>query len=262
MKHLKLAFVFSFLLIYNFGYSWGTTGHRVVAEIAQNHLTGKAQRHLKKIIGNEPMAYWANWPDFIKSDTTGVWKSASAWHYINIDKQNTYDGFVMAIKGQQAPNLFTQIPILEAQIKDPNTPLKDKQIALYFLIHLVGDLAQPMHTGRFEDLGGNKIKIKFFGQDTNLHALWDSKLIDFTQYSYTEFANVLDVKSRDEVKEIQAGTLADWLYDSHQQANRIYANTEAGKSYAYDYDYKFEALLERQLLYGGLRLAKVLNDIL
>lgn len=262
MKHLKIAFVFSFLLIYNFGYSWGTTGHRVVAEIAQNHLTGKSKRHLKKIFGDEPMAYWSNWPDFIKSDTTGIWKSTSAWHYINIDKQDNFKDFESAINSQKAPNLYTQIQILSAQIKDKKTSAKDKKIAIFFLIHLVGDLAQPMHTGRYGDLGGNKIKLKFFGQDTNLHSLWDSKLIDFTQYSYTEFARVLDVKSSDEVKQIQSGTLADWLFDSHQQANRIYDNTTEGKNYSYDYDYKFEALLERQLLYGGLRLAKVLNDIL
>ncbi|WP_417429929.1 S1/P1 nuclease [Halpernia sp.] len=262
MKHLKLILVFAFLLIFNFGYSWGTTGHRVVAQIAQNHLTGKAKRHLKKIFGNEPMAYWANWPDFIKSDTTGVWKPTSSWHYINIEKQNNFKDFDIAIKSQKAPNLYTQIQILSDQIKDKKTPIKDKKIALIFLIHLMGDLAQPMHTGRYDDLGGNKIKLKFFGQDTNLHSLWDSKLVDFTQYSYTEFANVLDVKSDDEVKQIQSGSLEDWLYDSHQQANRIYANSVAGKNYSYDYDYKFESLLERQLLYGGLRLAKVLNDIL
>ncbi|SFH84370.1 S1/P1 nuclease [Halpernia frigidisoli] len=261
MKNLKLALIFTFLLVYNFGYSWGTTGHRVVAEIAQHHLSNKAKRNIKKIFGDEPMAYWANWPDFVKSDTTGVWKASSAWHYINIDKQDNEKDFDMAIKGQPAPNLYTQIQILSAQLKDDKTSVKDKQIALVFLIHLVGDLSQPMHTGRFGDLGGNKIKLKFFGQDTNLHSLWDSKLIDFTQYSYTEFANVLDVKTPEEVKQIQSGTLEDWLYDSHQKATYIYANTVPDKSYSYDYNYKFEDLLERQLLYGGLRLAKVLNDI-
>ena len=131
-----------------------------------------------------------------------------------------------------------------------------------FLIHLLGDAAQPLHVGRAEDLGGNKIKLKFFGDNTNLHSLWDSKLVDFQKYSYTEFATILDVKSKQEVAQIQMGTLEDWLWDSHQSANKIYANSVAEASYAYDYNYKFEALLERQLLYGGLRLAKVLNEIL
>ncbi|MBF8456287.1 S1/P1 nuclease [Kaistella sp. G5-32] len=259
---LKNSILVLAILSFNFAYSWGTTGHRVIAEIAQNHLSGKAKRHLKKIIGDEKLAYWANWPDFIKADTTGVWKQTEQWHYINADPQPNIQSFTQSLDAQKAPNIYTQIKILSDQIKDKNTSVKDKEIALRFLIHLMGDAAQPLHIGRAEDLGGNKIKLKFFGDNTNLHSLWDTKLVDSQKYSYTEFANVLDVKSKEEVKQIQEGTLADWLYDSQKQANRIYSNSVADSSYSYDYNYKFESLLERQLLYGGLRLAKVLNEIL
>ena len=251
-----------FLLSFNFAYSWGTTGHRVIAEIAQNHLSGKAKRHLKKIIGHEKLAYWANWQDFIKADTTGVWKQSEQWHYINSEPKTNIQTFTESINSQQAPNIYTQIKILSSQIKDKNTSLKDKEIALRFLIHLMGDAAQPLHVGRVEDLGGNKIKLKFFGENTNLHSLWDSKLIDFQKYSYSEYTVLLDVKSKEEVKKIQAGTLEEWLFDSHQSANKIYANSLMDGSYAYDYNYKYADLMERQLLYGGLRLAKILNDIL
>ena len=250
------------LMSFNFAYCWGTTGHRVIAEIAQNHLTGKAKRHLKEIFGNESLAYWANWPDFIKADTTGVWKGTDQWHYINVEPQANINSFKTSLNDQKAPNIYTQIKILSDQIKDKKTPIKDKAIALRFLIHLMGDASQPLHLGRAEDLGGNKIKVKFFGDNTNLHSLWDSKLVDFQKYSYTEFATILDVKSKEEVKNIQSESLEDWLYDSHQQANIIYANSVADASYSYDYNYKFEPLLERQLLYGGLRLAALLNKIL
>ena len=130
------------------------------------------------------------------------------------------------------------------------------------MIHLAGDAAQPMHVGRFEDLGGNRIKLNYFGASTNLHSLWDSKMVDFGKYSYTEYARVLDVKSKEEVKTIQLGTLEDWLYDSQKAANRIYANSKPDSNYSYDYNYKFQPLVERQLLYGGLRLAKILNEVL
>lgn len=250
------------LLSFNFAYCWGTTGHRVIAEIAEKHLTGAAKRHLKQIIGTEKLAYWANWPDFIKADTTGVWKHTDQWHYVNVDPQTNFKSFSDSLQLQKAPNIYTQIKILSEQIKDKKMPVKDREIALRFLIHLMGDAAQPLHLGRLEDLGGNKIKVKFFGDNTNLHSLWDSKLVDFQKYSYTEYATVLDVKSKDEVKQIQSGTLEEWLYDSHQEANKIYSNSLADSSYAYDYNYKFTPFLERQLLYGGLRLAKVLNDIL
>ena len=259
---LKSSIVVLGLLSFNFAYCWGTIGHRVIAEIAENHLNNKAKRNLKKIIGNEKLAYWANWPDFIKSDTTGVWKHSDQWHYVNVDPQANLNTFIESLKAQKAPNIYTQINILSDQIKDKKTPEKDREIALRFLIHLMGDAAQPLHVGRAEDLGGNKIKLKFFGDNTNLHSLWDSKLVDFQKYSYTEYANILDVKSKEEIAKIQAGTLEDWLYDSHLSTNRIYANSVAETNYSYDYNYKFTALLEKQLLNGGLRLAKVLNEIL
>ncbi|MBW8362177.1 MAG: S1/P1 nuclease [Kaistella sp.] len=251
-----------FLLSFNFAYSWGTTGHRVVAEIAQNHLTAKAKRNLKKLIGDQKLAYWANWPDHIKSDTTGVWKVTDKWHYVNINPQPNFKMFSDSLQAQKSPNLYTQIKALGEQIKNKNATKQDREVALRFLIHLMGDAAQPMHVGKANDLGGNRIKLKFFGDNTNLHSLWDSKLVDFQNYSFTEYSGVLDVKSKDEVKNIQAGTLEEWLYDSQKMANRIYSNSKSEASYSYDYNYKFQPLLERQLLYGGLRLAKMLNEIL
>ena len=91
----------------NLMYSYGVTGHRVVADIAENHLTGKAKRHLKKIIGDQKLAYWANWPDFIKSDTTGVWKHTDQWHYVNINPQDNFKSFSDSLKAQTGPNLYT-----------------------------------------------------------------------------------------------------------------------------------------------------------
>ncbi|AQX13577.1 S1/P1 Nuclease [Elizabethkingia meningoseptica] len=242
-------------------FAWGLTGHRIIAEIAENHLNGKAKRHLKQLFGKERMAYWANWPDFIKSDTTGVWKSSSVWHYVNIDPQPDFKAFKDALTAQAGPTMYTQIKTLSEQIKSDKTSEKDKKIALIFLIHIMGDLAQPMHTGRAGDLGGNKIDVTYFGKKTNLHSVWDSDLIDSQKYSYTEFAKLLDIKSKDEVKKIQGGTLEDWIYETHKLANNIYANTPAGSNLSYGYGYKYDALLEQQLLNGGLRLAKVLNDL-
>lgn len=261
-KFLSKATLLLGLTVSGLAYSYGVTGHRVVAEIAENHLSRKAKRNLKKIIGEQKLAYWANWPDFIKSDTTGTWKHTDSWHYVNIDPQTSQNAFTQKLNELEGPNLYKEIKALSAKIKDKNTSPQEREIALRFLIHMVGDSSQPMHVGRAEDLGGNTIKLKFFGENTNLHSMWDSKLIDFQKYSYVEFARVLDVKSKDEVRQIQKGTLEEWFYDSHQKANDIYANTVAGTAYAYDYNYKYTSLLEQQLLYGGLRLAKILNEIL
>lgn len=252
----------SALIVSGFMYSYGVTGHRVVAEIAERNLTNKARKNLKKIIGSQKLAYWANWPDFIKADTTGTWKHTDVWHYVNVNPQPDLKMFSDSLHAQKGPNLFTEIKALSAKIKDKSTNAQERGIALRFLIHMVGDSSQPLHVGRAADLGGNTVKIKFFGDNTNLHSLWDSKLIDFQKYSYEEFATVLNVKSKQEVAQIQSGTLEDWFYDSQKMADIIYANTVAGTAYSYDYNYKFANLMERQLLYGGLRLAKILNEIL
>ena len=256
-KILILAFISSSL----YSYAWGLTGHRVIADIAENHLSRKAKREIKKIMGKERLAYWANWPDFIKSDTTGVWKQASSWHYVNIDPQTDFKNFDQNLKLQAGPSLYTQVNTLSSQIKDKNTSEKDRKIALIFLIHIMGDLAQPLHVGRAEDLGGNKINVTYFGDKTNLHSVWDGKLVDSQKYSYTEYSKLLDIKSKEEVAQIQSGTLEDWLYDSHKIANKIYAQTPNDSKLSYDYQYKFNDTLERQLLYGGLRLAKLLNEL-
>ena len=73
--------------------AWGLTGHRVVAEVADQNISNKTKREISKIIGKQRLAYWANWPDFIKADTTGVWKETDKWHYVNVDPQNSLKAF-------------------------------------------------------------------------------------------------------------------------------------------------------------------------
>ncbi len=240
--------------------AWGVTGHRVVAEIAENHLTNRAKRKLKKLIGKQKLAYWANWPDNVRNSPE--WKNTSTWHYVNIPPQETKEQFIEQLKNNNKPNIYTAIQNVKGIIVDKNTPDADREIYLRFLVHFLGDMMQPMHTGREEDLGGNLIKIQFFKKDTNLHSLWDSGLIDNTKYSYTEYARVLDVKSKEEINQIQSGSLEDWLYESHQAANQLYASVKPGENYSYDYQQQYNALLERQLLHAGLRLAKILNEVL
>ena len=240
--------------------AWGVTGHRVVAEIAENHLTNRAKRKLKKLIGKQKLAYWANWPDNVRNSPE--WKNTSTWHYVNIPPQESKEQFIEQLKNNNKPNIYTAIQNVKGIIVDKNTPDADREIYLRFLVHFLGDMMQPMHTGREEDLGGNLIKIQFFKKDTNLHSLWDSGLIDNTKYSYTEYARVLDVKSKEEIKQIQSGSLEDWLYESHQAANQLYASVKPGENYSYDYQEQYKDLLERQLLYAGLRLAKILNEVL
>src|SRR5690606_34491547 len=259
-KFITLLFVGLFMLNSTEAFAWGTTGHRVVAKIAENHLTCKTKRQIKKIIGKQPLAYWANWPDFIKSDPN--WKMADSWHYLNFPQGLNPSDFEENLKNSSDENLYKRALIIIDELKNnENLSLEKKQENLYFLIHLIGDAHQPLHMGREEDLGGNKIEVEWFRNKTNIHSLWDSKLVDFQQYSYTEYAQVLDFHNKKFNKTLTAGNLNDWLYDSYQKAEDIYAHTKAGDKLWFPYNYQYVSTLEEQLLKGGLRLAKVLNEI-
>ncbi len=255
---LLLAFIFSPI----FAFSWGTTGHRVIGEIAQRHLTKKAQKELRDLIGMESLSLWANWADFIKSDTTHTWDHASKWHYVNIPGDLTREDFMKSLQNLNAENLYSQIKDLTAQLKDKSLPIEKRQIALRFLIHFVGDLHQPLHVGREADQGGNKIAVSWFDKSTNLHSVWDNSLVEFQQFSYTEYASNLDIASNNDIKKWQESTLEDWFYDSYTLANKVYASIPEDGKLGYKYNYIFKADLDQQLLKGGIRLAQLLNEAL
>lgn len=261
MKIVLRIFALAVMLISAHAFCWGTTGHRTIAEIAERHLTKKAKKQLKQIIGNQKLAFYANWPDFIKSDTTGVYKETDVWHYVNVKSGLSAAEFESAIKGLSTPSLYSQIKKQKEIIKNQKNPLAQREVALKFLIHLVGDLHQPLHVGRAEDQGGNLIKLSFFKETTNLHTLWDTKLVDFQKYSYSEYAEVLNRRPAEAYRKAQQGSLENWFYESYAMASRIYAQTPANANYSYDYNYKFADVVDNQLYLGGVRLAKILNEI-
>ena len=257
---LKGVFLMTALLLFQLLYGWGVTGHRTVAEIAESHLTGKAKKELKKLIGKETLAWWSNWPDFIKSDSN--WNHASPWHYVDLPGHMEKDRFIRELRELPGKNLFTQMQAMMAELKDKSLPLEKRRIALAFLVHLVGDLHQPLHVGRDEDDGGNKIVVYWFDKKTNLHSVWDTHLIDFQQYSYTEYARLLNIAGQAQVKSWQSGNLEDWFYESHQLSDIIYDGAAPESKLGYRYNFQFKKMLDEQLLKGGIRLAALLNKSL
>lgn len=241
--------------------AWGTTGHRIIAEIAEKNLNRKATKNINKLLDKQHMAYWANWPDEIKSDTTGRWDHTHIWHFVNAPAYISKSQYIDTIKNIQHDNIYSALNKLIEILKDKKNTKTERKEALIFIIHLMGDMHQPMHAGRAEDRGGNSIKVQWFGQNTNLHSLWDSKLIDSEKYSYTEYATVLNVLSNKEKRNKQAGCIESWLYESHTIANYIYSSTQPEQSLSYNYDYKMRSIINDQLQKAGLRLAKLLNEM-
>ena len=127
------------------------------------------------------------------------------------------------------------------------------------MVHLVGDIHQPLHVGKGEDRGGNDIKVKWFGKDTNLHRVWDTEMINTYMMSYTEFTAHLN-ENFDSSK-IEMKSEDQWVDETQKLVIDVYANVKNGDSLGYDYVYENFEIVKSQLFIAGVRLAQTLNDI-
>jgi len=80
-----------------------------------------------------------------------------------------------------------------------------------------------MHIGLQEDKGGNDFKVQWFYEDSNLHRVWDTDMIESFNMSYNELAENADVLTKKQVKAIQKGSLIDWVNETHQLTKKVYA---------------------------------------
>ncbi len=256
---LKIAGIFLFVSLFTFANNdeiiWGQTGHRVVGEIAYKHLTKKAKRNLEKLLGSEGLALISTYADQIKSDRK--YDAFKPWHYVNFKDGDTYETSEKNPKG----DLITGIKKCQEVISDPNASKEDKIFYIKLLVHLVGDLHQPLHIGRGADRGGNSIKVKWFRGTTNLHSVWDTKMIESYNMTYTELTSNLNKFSKNQKKAIQQGSVLDWVNETRVITMKVYDSAKVDENLSYRYMYDHFATVKTQLQKGGLRLAKVLNEL-
>jgi len=234
---------------------WGATGHRVVGKIADNHLNGKTKREVKRLLNRKSLAFVSTFADEIKSDRR--YNEFYTWHYINMPLDENYENSKKNSKG----DLVTGIAYCKKVILDKNASDDDKAFYLKLLIHLIGDLHQPMHVGLQEDKGGNDFKVQWFYEDSNLHRVWDSEMIESFDMSYNELAENADILSKKQVKAIQEGSVMDWVNETHQLTKKVYASAKPDENLKYRYSYDHFKTVRSQLQIAGIRLAKVLNDL-
>lgn len=258
MKRISFLILFSCITMQLF--AWSQIGHRVIGEIANQYITGKTRRSIKEILGNESIAMTSNWADFIKSDP--AMKQYDAWHYINFKSGLTFAAFNAYLQTDTAVDAYTKINFLIAELKNKDLPIEQKRMYLRLLIHIVGDIHQPLHVGRPEDLGGNRIKVMWFNESTNLHSVWDGTLIDFQKLSYTEYANSINFVTKEQKKQWQSQNLIETMFESYSLAEKIYAGiTQPDQKLSFRYNYDYIDIVNSQLLKGGVRLAGILNNV-
>ena len=248
---LLVAFVHTQVL------AWGQKGHRIIAQIAYDNLNKQTQKQVDGILGKHGMMYIANWADEIKSDT--IYPNSHDWHYQDVHEGMSEEELLAMLKTypEEGGNLFRAMDSLTNVLKIN----KNDKVALTFLVHLYGDRFCPMHMGYLSDAGGNKVSCKWMGQHTNLHAIWDTKLIDSQGYSYTEYAEFLQNKYAQIKSEIQSLSQEELLKQSYQITSKIYAYQPQWDGNTYHYIYHFVDDMEKQLYTAGIKLSDFLNEI-
>lgn len=236
--------------------AWGQVGHDTTCKIAEKHLTKKVQKKISQILDGKSIIYWSNWLD--NASHQPEYAYASTWHYKNIDAGQTYEEVVPLETGDVVTALTEQV----AKLKSHRLSHEEEALALKIVVHLMGDLHQPMHLGHLSDLGGNRVYVDFFKERTNLHHVWDEDLVEKGHHwTYDEWTEQIDRATKQEQEDMVKGNFDDWAKETLAIATRVYDATPENTKISYDYVAEWTPVVEQQFLRGGLRLARILNDI-
>jgi len=248
----KYVLIFIPLFFVSVLFGWGKTGHRIVGYIAEQYLSEHAKQGVTLILGHYSLSRVSTWADEIKSDPE--WNHAYDWHWTTIPDGETHT------EGKHSGKAVEKVQEFLALLTSRNGTQEENVVALKFLVHLIGDLHQPLHVGNGEDKGGNDVKVKWFGKSTNLHAVWDTDLIDHQKLSYTEYGDylLLNVSDREKSEWIKSD-IFDIISESQKWRDQTYKFEH--NNLKWDYFYQNKNLLEQRLLMGGIRLAGMLNRV-
>jgi hypothetical protein len=267
--------------------AWGPEGHRMIGEIAERHLNPKAKSRVLGLLeadrladgqpsGRRTLGEIANWADEIKDTDWG--KRRGSWHYDDVPLCGAAEYAKYCRNGRCASaQLARQIEILGNERARPG----QRNEALKWVVHLVGDIHQPLHAANRGDRGGNRVRVSFFGERDNppygalnLHAVWDVHMVRrLVAHRGGERAIVsAPVAARDR-SAWERGSVADWVDESHRIAgDTVYALLPVAAScsnkivdvVALDGTYHAKAapVIEIQIRKAGVRLARVLNEAL
>lgn len=233
---------------------WGKNGHRVVGDIAADYLSPGAEEAVSRILGNESMAIASTWMDDIRSDP--AYDHTHDWHWVTIPDGMTYG------ETEKNPNgdLISTLQTIIRELKEGGLSAQDELEKLKMLIHLVGDIHQPLHVGTGEDQGGNQVRLQWFYESSNLHRVWDSGMIEESKLSYTELSASINHPTDEQIQNWQNTSVLDWAKEAMALRDQVY-DLPDDNELGYRYQYKNFDTVEKQLLKGGIRLAGVLNDI-
>jgi hypothetical protein len=263
--------------------AWGAKGHRVIGALAGARLTDAARARIAAILGGEDLATVSTWADEMRGSTDNpeFWSGyAARWHYVNIAPGADYASSEKDPRGDAYAALQTFVAILLDE-PVPAGPVRKglelyfgdltareaevRSFALKFLVHILGDLQQPLHSGYAEDRGGNDVRLSWFGKAANLHTVWDSNLVGYPDLGEEQmlrrFSGRIDRTPASDVHYMESAAPLEWIEEARDILERIYAAHTASTALDSHYTAQFAPAVDTQLVKGALRTAYVLNSI-
>ena len=247
--------------------AWGYEGHRIIAEIAEQLLepeTAHRVRDLLAIENRTTLAEVSTWADEIRPQHP----ETRRWHFVNIPihpAAGEPSGYDAARDCPQQECVVAKIEEFERVLADPQASERQRLEALKYVVHFIGDVHQPLHASNKDDRGGNDVAVTFMGQQTNLHAVWDSGIIgppvkgDERAYALRLAGDITLAQSQ----QWSAGNAVSWANESYSIAVRmIYGQLPHSGSLPDNYETEALPIVNRQLSRAGVRLAEVLNAVL
>ncbi len=229
-------------------FAWGAEGHKMIASIAYQFLDKSVKDSVDKYLDGVSIQEASVWMDVIRSDHS--FDYMKPMHYVNVEKGEEY-------KQVTGDNIINELTDVVERLHDNKSRTKwGVKGDLEILIHLVGDMHQPLHVGYGKDKGGNTVQVTFFDRGTNLHKLWDSELIERGRITKEDCLKLMSKYSKSEVEE---NDLLKWMQQSRANLPAVYAFSD--NKLGQDYLDKNIPIVEKQILFGGLRLAHLLNTI-
>jgi hypothetical protein len=266
MQRLLTAALF-FLLFPPHALAWGYTGHRVIAEIAEQFLEPQTVRQVRDLLAIENVTTLADvstWADQIRVQRP----ETAPWHYVNIPVHPAPAEPSSYVATRDCPNdacVVAKIEQFERVLADRQASERERLEALKYLVHFIGDMHQPLHASNNNDRGGNDVTVTFMGRQTNLHAVWDSGIVepavkgDERGYAMQLTRNITQA----ELSQWSQGNPVSWANEAHDVAtSSVYGELQHAGALPDSYEAQALPIVNEQLERAGVRLAKVLNDCL
>ena len=248
---------------------WGPVAHRAIGAIADGNLSPTARWEVRQWLRGATLAEVANWADAVRG--TAEYAHTAGYHFESVPDGGNYLSSLRAKSPRElrAGGLVAGLMVAHLVLRDPQTPASEREDALKFLVHMAGDIHQPLHTGRPEDRGGSDVRMAWFGRRSNLHQVWDSGLIlaghrDLLR-AETPVAEAGDAYARYLMKKYAREppplrmNAEEWLEES--LALRATAYDAVLRTDPAGYVAMTVESLDRRVYAAGLRLARMVNDI-